>query len=186
MPEILCSLSHILLVILASVDPAHVLIISISSFPQFVFSSMLLFLFSGLELFCSFSSTFFFFLLSWHSLKYLFISSNFWLSFFLNFFKRVIHFLLRDHYHFHKVDCKVVFLCFSHVRIFRACCNCMVGLSWWHIAPAMQIVFVHWLLGIWICSDYRSRCQVLGLSLLDGCFLSWFMFPLWSSEWSSH
>lgn len=47
-----------------------------------------------------------------------------------------------------------------------------------------MFVFLYLHFGIWIWSDYRkSRCQFLDFSLLDGCFLPQFLFPLCSSEY---
>lgn len=49
----------------------------------------------------------------------------------------------------------------------------------------LLIMFLHWNLGICIWNDHRARWWSLGLSLLDGCFLPWFSFSLWSSGWSA-
>lgn len=37
---------------------------------------------------------------------------------------------------------------------------------------------------VWFWSGYRSRCRSLSVSLLDGYFVHWLLFPLWSSGWS--
>lgn len=49
----------------------------------------------------------------------------------------------------------------------------------------MLFGLLHSSLGIWIWSDYRTRCLFLSLLFLDGCFLLRFLSPPWSSVWSS-
>lgn len=85
-----------------------------------------------------------------------------------------------DFYHLQKIDFKVNFLCFRSVGVFRFVVLGYLGsyvsvLHWWFL-----IIFLHWCLGIWVLDNYRPRCWILNLSLFDGCFFSWILFPPWS------
>lgn len=76
---------------------------------------------------------------------------------------------------------KVIFLCFHCVGIVVVVGWCGPGGD---IMPWLLLfVFLHLHLGVWIWSDYRSRIQFLGFSLLSGCFLPLFLFHFWSSGW---
>jgi hypothetical protein len=86
-PEIRSFISCILLVRLASEVHINILIFLFPDFSWFVFSSLILFLLSGLELFI-------------HLLPLLgYISTDF--------YKKFIHFFFKDHYHINK-DCASV------------------------------------------------------------------------------
>ena len=91
------SISRILLVKIISVVSVWIPKILFPGFPQFGFFFFILFLFSGLQCFHSFSST-----------DYLC---------FTDFFKGFIHFLFRCLYCIPKAYFKVFFLCFSHVAM---------------------------------------------------------------------
>lgn len=58
------------------------------------------------------------------------ISSDFFGFVFLDFLKRVLHFLFKDLYHLHKVLLKVIFLCFGCIGLFESCCH-ETAESWW-------------------------------------------------------
>jgi hypothetical protein len=101
MPESLFSSFCILLVKLSSLDPVWILKFLISrTYPQLVFSLLILFLVSGLEQFYSFPCSVCLVcvcVFSWISLRGLFISSKFLFGFsFLYSIKGFIHFLFED------------------------------------------------------------------------------------------
>lgn len=99
-PEVLSSISCILLRRLVSVLPVQFLNFSFWALSQFWFSLLILFLLSGFEqLFCFLPL----FVFSWISLRDLFFSSS------------------RTSNHMHKGCFKVFFLGFSHVGTLRAC-----------------------------------------------------------------
>jgi hypothetical protein len=106
----------ILLVIIESVVSVLLTRFSISRIPQFVFSSLFLFPFSGLEQFYTFPSPV---VLSWISSRDFFISS------------------LRASNIFHKLILRSFFSCSSYVGISRACCSRITAFWWCHIALAV-------------------------------------------------
>lgn len=143
-----------------------------------MFSILLLFSLSGgLEQFYSFPSAVYYFL---GFLEGIYSFPPIFYLLFLNFLKKCIHFFFSELNHLHKAVFQVFFLCFGYVGLFRAWCRRIDVLWWWYVALAV-VDFVHIMnVGIWVYGDYRSRYRFLNLSLLDECFVPWFLFSLWS------
>jgi hypothetical protein len=96
---------------------------------------------------------------------------------FLDFFKEFINFLFKGLYYLYKIAFVIVFLCFSCVVIFRACCSRRAGVWRCHIVLAvfdcvLTLAFSHLGLGY-----YKFRFWFLSLSLLDFFFSFWMFFP---------
>ena len=86
---------------------------------------------------------------------------------FLDFFKGFINFLFKGLLnHLHMGDFQALFLCFSYARIFWACCGRINRLWWGHSALAVIDCVFMFVLSIWDWNGYRSRYQLLSLTLL--------------------
>lgn len=82
-----------------------------------------------------------------------------------------IHFLFKDFYHINNDYCKVFFICFSCVGIFRACCGSFAGSSGGILFWLLLIFFLCWRLCNWGWEDCSSSYQYLVVSSLGKCFV---------------
>lgn len=114
--------------------------------------------------------------LSWitfHSFRNLLISSQFSFVSFSISFETFFHFLFKNLYHFHKVILKIVFLWFISVELFWYCYHRIAGL----VASYCPSLYCDLMVYLDICLSNMYMCWLLCLFLLDGCFVSWFLFP---------
>lgn len=143
-PEILSSISSIILVKLPSVIPVHLPRFLISRIHWVCAFLMLIFPFSGLEHFCPFSSTVCFFLSFFrgfiHFLQYS-------VYYFFVFFKGFVHILCSGLLHLYKVYFQAFYLGFSSIGVLRVIVVGYLGARG-DILPWMLFVILSWHLGI--------------------------------------